>query len=201
MRNRIALAVSAMLVVGLMVGITTSASAGAGDPGATAAKKKKKKVCAPGTHKVTIKKKNGKKKKTCVADPPAPTPTPTPTTTTLTISPTTFTYPDTQHHTGACDPAVCPTQAFTVTNTGGAASGVPASSITEVTQPVIGVHHPGYFITANTCTAPLSAGGSCSVTVQFIPPSNAGDGNYSSVLHVVATPGSDVQAAVSGHAD
>jgi hypothetical protein len=196
MRSRIALVVSVMLVVGLVAGLATSAS-GAGDPGATVAKKKKK-VCPAGTHKVTVKKKNGKKKKKCVADPTTPAP---PASTTLTISPTTFTYPDTQHHTGACDPAVCPTQAFTVTNTGGAASGVPASSITEVTQPVIGAHDPGYFTTANTCTAPLSAGGSCSVTVQFIPPSNAGDGNYTSVLHVVATPGSDVQAALSGHAD
>ena len=105
MRNRIALVVSAMLVVGLVAGLATSAS-GAGDPGAAAAKKKKKKVCPAGTHKVTVKKKNGKKKKKCVAD--TTTPTPTPGSTTLTISPTNFTYPDTQHRTGALHPRPVP---------------------------------------------------------------------------------------------
>ena len=87
MRNRIAIVVSAMLVVGLVAGLATSAS-GAGDPGAAAAKKKKK-VCPAGTHKVTVKKKNGKKKKKCVADTPT-TPTGT---AALKVSPTSFTYP------------------------------------------------------------------------------------------------------------
>jgi hypothetical protein len=194
MRNRIALVVSAMLMVGLFVGLTTSASAGAGDPGATAAKKKKKKVCPAGTHKVTIKKKNGKKKKTCVPDAAPPTTA----TTTLAISPFVFTYPDTQHG-GACPGPNCPTQAFTVTNTGGAASGVPATSITEVHNPEIG-GPPGFTVTANTCTAAVGPGASCTVTVGFHPNSNAGDQTYSSVLHVAAS-GSDAQATLSGFAD
>jgi hypothetical protein len=195
MRNRIAIVVSAMLMVGLFVGLTTSASAGAGDPGATAAKKKKKKTCPAGTHKVTVKKKNGKKKTTCVANA---TPTPPAATTTLAISPFIFTYPDTQHG-GACPGVNCPTQAFTVTNAGGAVSGVPATSITEVHNPEIG-GPPAFTVTANTCTAALPAGGTCTVTVGFHPNSNAGDQTYSSVLHVAAS-GSDAQATLSGFAD
>ena len=191
MRNRIALVVSAMLVIGLLVGLTTSA-AGAGDPGATVAKKKKKKKCPAGTHKVTVKKKNGKKKKKCVAD--TTTPTPTPGSTTLTISPTTFTFPDTQHGDSSTP------QAFTVTNTGSAASGVPAASITETNNPIPG-DPPGFAVSANGCTAALPAGGSCTVSVRFQPTSNANPQPYTSMLHVVATPGSDAQASLSGTAD
>lgn len=203
MRNRIAFVVSAMLMVGLLVGLTTSASAGAGDPGATAAKKKKK-VCPAGTHKVVVKKKNGKKKKTCVADTPVPTPTtPTPPTppappTTLAISPTNFTYPG-HNHTGAgaaCGD--CPSQGFVVTNTGAAPSGTPSASLTEVTQPVTGAHGLSFFVTANTCTAALPPGSSCIVTVLWAPESNAGDGHYVSVLHVSASPGTDAPATIDG---
>ncbi len=194
MRNRIALVVSAMLMVGLLVGLTTSAS-GAGDPGATAAKKKKKKRCPAGTHKVTVKKKNGKKKKTCVADPTTPTPTAT---TTLTISPTAFTYPDVQHGTCSSPPDMdCTEQAFTVTNTGSAASGVPATSIVETNNPIPG-DPPGFVVSGNTCTAAVPPGGSCTVTAYFKPTSNANPQPYTSVLHVVATPGSDAQATLTG---
>ena len=127
MRNRIALVVSVMLIGGLLAGLTTSASAGPGDPGASAAKKKKKKkVCPAGTHKVTVKKKNGKKKKKCVADPT--TPAPPAATTTLTISPANFTFPDTEHDTcGLSQRPGLHHQAFTVSNAGTATSGVPAS--------------------------------------------------------------------------
>jgi archaellum component FlaG (FlaF/FlaG flagellin family) len=203
MRNRITLVVSAMLVIGLVAGLTTSAFAGAGDPGATAAKKKKK-VCPPGTHKVVVKKKNGKRKRTCVADPVAPptapiapvTPAPT---TTLSITPSTFAYPATQHG-GACPGVNCPTHAFTVTNTGSSASGVPVVSITEVLNPEIG-GPPAFTQTGtNDCTAALAPGASCTVTVGFHPNSNAGDEHFSSVLHV-ATAGSDVTATLSGDAN
>jgi hypothetical protein len=87
--------------------------------------KKKKKVCPAGTHKVTVKKKNGKKKK-CVADPTAPAPAAT----TLTISPTAADFGNAEHGGfDVCQPDPdpdCPTRAFTVTNSGGAPSGVPA---------------------------------------------------------------------------
>jgi hypothetical protein len=188
MRNRIALVVSAVLVLGLLVGLTTSAAAGAGGSGNTGAKKKKKKkVCPAGTHKVTVKKKNGKKKKKCVADPVAPAPGPT----TLAISPTTFTFPDTEHGDSSTP------QAFTVTNTGGAPSGVPAASITETNNPIPG-DPPGFAISASTCAAVLPAGGSCTVSVRFQPTSNATGQPYTSVLHVVASPGSDAQASLAG---
>ena len=196
MRNRIALVVSAMLVIGLLVGLTTSA-AGAGDPGATVAKKKKKKKCPAGTHKVTVKKKNGKKKKKCVADaPPAPAAP-----TTLSISPTSFDFGSVSHGGFAvCQPDPdpdCPTHAFTVTNTGGAASGVPAASITIVSNPV-NTDPPANQVSASTCTAALAPGATCTVTVKFAPNSNPTD-PYVSALHVVATPGSDAQATLSGH--
>jgi hypothetical protein len=200
MRNRIALLASALLIVGLLAGLTTSASAGSGDPGATAAKKKKKKVCPAGTHKVVVKKKNGKKKKTCVPNAlPGPT-APTPTATTLTISPATFAYPDVDHGTCSAPPdADCVEQAFTVTNTSGAASGVPATTLVETQNPIPG-DPPGFVVSTNTCTAALAPGGTCTVTAYFKPTSNAGDANYASVLHVVATPGGDAQATLSGHA-
>jgi hypothetical protein len=199
MRNRIALVVSAILVLGLMVGLTTSASAGAGGSGDTGAKKKKKKkVCPAGTHKVTVKKKNGKKKKKCVADAPVTTPAGP---TTLSINPASFDF-GTVPHGGftACEPdpdPECPTHAFTVTNSGGAASGVPAASITIVSNPV-NTDPPAYQVSASSCTAALAPGATCTVTVKFAPNSNPTD-PYVSALHVVATPGSDAQATLSGH--
>lgn len=205
MRNRIALVLSAMLLVGLLVGLTTSASAGAG---ATAAKKKKK-VCPAGTHKVTVKKKNGKKKKKCVADTPT---TPTGTAAALKVSPTSFTYPaKTQNSCNQdLDPpdSDCTTQIFTVTNTGGAASGTLATSIVELTHPVTGAHDPAFVFfsfppnTANTCAGvALTPGASCSVSVLFDVPSNSGDGNSTSVLHVVGSPGGDATASLAGHSN
>jgi hypothetical protein len=196
MRNRIALVVSAMLVVGLVAGLATSAS-GAGDPGAAAAKKKKK-VCPAGTHKVTVKKKNGKKKKKCVANTPTPTPGAT---TTLTISPASFDFPDVQHGTCSAPPdADCTVQAFTVTNTGSAASGVPATSIVETNNPIPG-DPPGFVVSSNTCTAAVPPGGTCTVSAYFRPTSNANPQPYAAVLHVAATPGSDAQAGLSGTAN
>jgi hypothetical protein len=191
MRNRIALVLSAMLIAGLLAGLTTSAS-GAGDPGASAAKKKKK-VCPPGTHKVVVKKKNGKRKRKCVADATTPTPTAT-----LTISPANFAFPDVQHGTCSAPPdADCTEKAFTVTNTGGVPSGVPTTTIVETNNPIPG-DPPGFVVSANTCTAAVPAGGTCTVTAYFRPTSNANPQPYTAVLHVAATPGSDAQAALSG---
>src|SRR4051794_17139328 len=98
MRNRISLAVSAMLMVGLLVGLTTSASAGAGGPSAAKAIDKVK--CAKGSHRKVVKKKGKKTRFKCVANqPPTPPVTPGGPTAALAISPTSFTYPDTGHNT------------------------------------------------------------------------------------------------------
>jgi hypothetical protein len=185
----IALLAAILVAVGLTA-LTTSAVAGSGS-GANAPKKKKKKRCKAGTHKVTVKKKNGKKKKKCVADTPV---TPPAGPTTLAISPATFTFPTTQHG-DQSDP-----KAFTVTNTGGAPSGIPAPAITEVNNPIPG-DPPGFAISANTCVAVLAPGGTCTVSVRFQPTSNANPQPYTSVLHVTATPGTDAQSALSGTAD
>ena len=90
-----------------------------------------------------------------------------------------------------------PAQAFTVTNTGTTTSGVPAASITEVNNPIPG-DPPGFAVTANTCTVALLPAGTCTVSVQFQPTSNANPQPYTSVLHVTATPGGDAQAALTG---
>jgi hypothetical protein len=185
MRNRLALVASAMLIVGLLAGLTTSASSGAGDPGTTAPKKKKKKKCAAGTHKVVVKKHGKKKKKKCVPDAPPGPPA------VLTISPASFTYADTQHGDQSAP------KPFTVTNTGGSASGVPATSVTEVNNPIPG-DPPGFAVSANSCTAAVAPGGTCTVTVVFQPTSNGNPQPYRAVLHVIATSGGDAQAALTG---
>jgi hypothetical protein len=189
MRNRLALVASAMLIVGLLAGLTTSASAGAGDPGATAAKKKKKKKCPAGTHKVTVKKKNGKRKKKCVADAIAPTPPMPPTT--LAISPASFTYPDTEHNDTSAP------HAFTITNTSGSTSNVPQASITGVKNPIPG-DPPGFELSSNTCAASLAPGGTCTVSVVFKPTSNANPQPYTAVLRATSPSGGDAQAALTG---
>ncbi len=187
MRNRLALVVSAMLIVGLLAGLTTSASSGAGAPGAKTKKKKKK--CPAGTHKVVVKK-HGKKKRKCVPDA-TPTPGPALPAAVLTINPASFTYADTQHGDKSAP------KKFTVTNAGGSASGVPTSSITEVNNPIPG-DPPGFAVSANTCTAALAPGGTCTVSVRFQPTSNSNPQPYRSVLHVIATSGGDAQAALIG---
>jgi hypothetical protein len=189
--NRLAaLLTSILIVVGLTAVVTSTvagADSGAGASAGTGKKKKKKKVCKPGTHKVVVKKKNGKKKKKCVADPPAGP-------TTLSLSPATFTFPDTEHGQSSAP------QAFTVTNSGAAPSGVPTASITETSNPIPG-DPPGFVVSANGCTAALPAGASCTVSVEFRPTSNANPQPYTAVLHVTASPGSDAQAALTGTAD
>ena len=197
--NRGAALAAAMLVAVGLTALVTSAVAGADSPAATAKTKKKKKVCKPGTHKITVKKKNGKKKKKCVPDTTQPTTPAGPTT--LSINPTTVDFGDVEHGGfDGCGPdpdSSCPTQLFTVTNSGTAPSGVPAASITITSNPN-NTDPPAYQVTASTCTAALSPGATCTVTVKFAPNSSPPD-PYVSVLHVVATPGSDAQATLTGH--
>lgn len=135
--------------------------------------------------------------------PPVTPPVTPPATTTLAIDPVSFDFGTVPHGGfGACvadpDPD-CPTHAFTVTNTGGAASGVPTASIVETHNPEIG--GPAAFaITASTCTTSLAPGASCSVTVKFAPNSNAGDQTFSSRLDVTASPGTTVSSVLGGMA-
>jgi hypothetical protein len=187
--SRLLTALAAVALVGMLtIGTTAMATA---DGGVATAAKKKKKRCPAGTVKKVVKK-HGKKKKKCV---PIPV---TPPAAALTISPASFTFPDTQHGNLPC-PA-CPTQAFTVTNSGGASSGALTTSITDVADPVA-LDDPAFSTTANTCAGALPPGAACSVTVIFAPNSNGGDGNYVSLLKVAGAPGGIAQATLSGHAD
>ncbi|MGZ5340786.1 MAG: hypothetical protein ACXWED_05175 [Solirubrobacterales bacterium] len=185
---------AAMLLVGaLMVGLTSSAAAG-GDSSATVAKKKKKK-CPAGTTKQVVRKK-GKKKIKCVPVA-ATTPTPTPAATAkLSITPTSFDFGGVnQGGLDNCQPppdADCPTQDFTVSNAGPNASGALAASIVGITVPP-GI--PGFEVFANTCTAPLAPGASCTVTVRFGDDNNS---TYVSRLDVTASPGGTASATVMG---
>jgi hypothetical protein len=88
---------------------------------------------------------------------------------------------------------------FTVTNTGGSTSGVPTVSIVETHNPEVG-GHAAFQVTANTCTAALPPGATCSLTVKFAPNSNAGDEMFSSRLDVAASPGSTASSVLSGMA-
>jgi hypothetical protein len=168
---------AALFALGAIATLALPAVAGAAGPTATAAKKCKKKKAA------SAKKKKCKKTVTPAPGPPAAT-------TTLSISPASFSFPDTQHGTQS-DP-----QPFTVTNTGGAASGIPAASITETNNPIPG-DPPGFAVSANTCTAALPPAGTCVVSVRFQPTSNATPQPYTAVLHV-AVSGSDAQSSLSG---
>ena len=59
-------------------------------------------------------------------------------------------------------------------------------------------HTNAFEISANSCTGALAPGGTCTVTVRFHPPSNAGDGNYASDLQVAATPGTAAKSSLTG---
>lgn len=81
-------------------------------------------------------------------------------------------------------------QDFTVTNTGGVASGAITANLStgDTTQ---------FLITNNTCAGvSLAPAGTCTVTAKFAP-STAGA--KASVLRVAATPGGAVTAALSGN--
>ena len=201
--NRLAvLLTAAMLALGLTA---TTAIAGGNEATIAKKKKRKKKICPPGTTRVVKKKRNKRtgrivKKVTCLPNPPVVPPAPTPAPgQTLIPGTNSFTFPNTQHHAGL--PCVgCPTQSFTFTNTGGTATGTLATSIQNVLDPIAG-DDEAFFVTGDTCAgSALAAGTSCSVTITFSPPSNAGDGNYSAILHVIGSPGGDAQVGLAGHA-
>ncbi len=80
------------------------------------------------------------------------------------------------------------TVAFTVTNTGGGASGVPAIALT-------GVQSTQFNIVSNGCTAAIPGGGSCMVTVRFSPTTT---GIKTAVLNVSGTPGGTDTSDLSG---
>jgi hypothetical protein len=181
--NRIVALVSALLIAGLLVGLT-SASAGVGGPTASAAKCKKNK-------KGKCIKKKKKKKKPVPAIPPA----------VMSVSPANFSYPNASNG-GECndvpDPD-CPDQVFTVTNTGGSASGVPSASIAMTSNGNVPVpdNRAGFKILpdTNTCTAALAPGASCSLTVTFTPES---EGTFAGTLNVTTSPGTAGSASLSG---
>ena len=80
---------------------------------------------------------------------------------------------------------------------GGAASGVPATTIVETNNPIPG-DPPGFVVSANTCTVAVAPGRYLHGDCLLQPTSNASGQPYTSVLHVAATPGSDAQATLTG---
>ena len=185
----------------LLVGLTSSASAGSGDKVTAQAAKKKCKRHSKGSGKASTKRKkcHHKRPGSRPTIPPAATVPAAPAV--LSINPPGFNFGAVEHGGfGSCgadpDPN-CPTQAFTVTNIGAATSGVPTASLVETKNPEIG-GVAAFQITSNTCNAALPPGGSCSLTVKFAPNSNAGDEMYSSRLDVTATPGSTASSILSG---
>jgi hypothetical protein len=195
--------VGLLAVASLLIGLTTSASAGsAGNQGKSPTPhkkchKKKSNGSAKSSGKRKCKKKPKQGSKTPappVVTPPVVTPpvVPPPAVTTLAINPASFDY-GTVAHGGKSGS----TQAFTVTNSGGATSGVPTASIVELHNSE-SEKHAAFQITVNTCTAALAPGASCSLSVKFAPVSNAGDQMFSSRLDVTASPGSTASSVLSG---
>jgi hypothetical protein len=175
---------AALLIAALLlVGLASSASAGSGGKGtATSAKKKcKRKSKGSGKSSSRRRKCHHKRPGSRVTTPPAATVPAAPAV--LSINPTAFDFGSAEHGGfGSCgadpDPN-CPTQAFTVTNTGASASGSPTVSLVETHNPEIG-GVAAFQITSNTCIGALTPGTSCTITVKFAPNSNAGDQMYSS---------------------
>lgn len=105
-------------------------------------------------------------------------------TATLTIAPTSNNYGTVVVNTSTSDVT------FTVTNTGGLASGVPNVALSG--------NDPGEFtISTNNCTAALAPNGTCTVLVKFSPTSST-LGAKSASLDVSATPGGMASATLSG---
>ena len=80
------------------------------------------------------------------------------------------------------------TATFTVTNSGGVASGVPGVAIT-------GTDTSQFSVMSNNCSAALGAGGSCSIVVRFAPTTT---GAKSASLAVNASPGGVAVAQLVG---
>ena len=78
--------------------------------------------------------------------------------------------------------------AFTVTNSGGVASGVPAVSIT-------GANAAEFLVTSNGCTSALAPNATCVVRARFAPTQV---GSRSATLQVSATPGGTVTSTLQG---
>lgn len=85
------------------------------------------------------------------------------------------------HGLGSTTPAT-----FTVTNMGGAATGIPMAVLSDTTN---------YQIMSNGCTTALAGGASCMVTVAFNP---AVVGGLSGSLTMSATPGGSTPVSLSG---
>ena len=81
------------------------------------------------------------------------------------------------------------TQVFTLTNTGGVASGVPSPSIG-------GADMAMFSISSNTCTTTVAPAGSCMIGVRFQP---ASAGAKLGTLNISATPGGSTLAMLSGN--
>ena len=77
---------------------------------------------------------------------------------------------------------------FTVTNTGGASSGIPAPSFSPVTA--------GFTFGTNTCTVALAPGASCGITVRFTAAATPGEARLA--LFVTASPGGSTFASIVG---
>ena len=138
-------------------------------------------------------KKKGKKKCKKRGSPaPLPIATPTPAPAQLAISPTSRNFG------GVPFPGPGASQVFTVANNGGQASGTPAVTLQDNSQLVGGggPAPPSFAIGNNTCTAPIPAPGTCTVTVGFFP-SMAGI-NGQATLTVSAIPGGTVTATLTG---
>jgi hypothetical protein len=196
---------AALLIVALLlVGLTSSASAGNGDRGTAQAAKKKCKRHSKASGQASKRRKCRRHKKpgSRPTTPPAATLPGAPAV--LSINPPGFNFGNVEHggfETCGADPDPnCPTQAFTVTNIGATTSGVPTASLVETKNPEIG-GVPAFQITSNSCNVALPPGASCSLTVKFKPNSNAGDEMYSSRLDVTATPGSIASSLLSGMAN
>jgi hypothetical protein len=78
--------------------------------------------------------------------------------------------------------------AFTVTNFGGQASGVPTVGLT-------GAGAAAFAIVTNGCTSALGPSASCTVEVRFAP---TAAGNSAATLSIVGAPGGTVSAALTG---
>jgi cysteine-rich repeat protein len=82
---------------------------------------------------------------------------------------------------------------FTVSNTGGVATGIPTISLNSPDVP------DPFTIIGNTCTTAIAAGDTCNVAVAFAP-SGTNKGARAASLAVTASPGGSTSAALIGTA-
>jgi hypothetical protein len=101
----------------------------------------------------------------------------------LTINPTTATFLPT-----GADGSSSMSQTFTVTNTGGSASGTPSGAL-------VGTNPSAFVIGMNTCMAAIPSMMTCTIAVTFMP---ADAGTLTATLQVTASPGGTVTASLTG---